>query len=155
MFICLSLIGCVSVIHFCTPGTPLNINFISHTVFPIHSLWICQLKAWHTVLSTQRNIITATNLFTSKKGPAELSLHSLIICRRLHSSGQRWGSLDSNGSMTYTHTHTERDAYAVKSRHNININRTIMESSYSSPSPWMDFNWNGPLEEAELIKSTK
>lgn len=51
------------------------------------------------------------DLFTSKKGPAELSLQSLISCCLVFSSGQRLGSLDSNGSIAYrqTHTHTHND----------------------------------------------
>lgn len=50
-----------------------------------------------------------TDVFTRRKGPAELSLHSSISFCLTFASGQQLGSVDSNGSITYTpptHTHT-------------------------------------------------
>lgn len=50
--------------------------------------------------------ISPAGIFTSKNGPAELSLHSLISCCLVSVFGQRLGSVDSNGSITCTQTHT-------------------------------------------------
>lgn len=56
------------------------------------------------------------DIFTSRKSPAELSLHSVISCCLLISSGQRLGSLDSNGSITYAHTHTRTIVKTIERR---------------------------------------
>lgn len=56
----------------------------------------------HIIVS---NKVATVGVFTSKKSPAELSLHSVINLCLLIWSGHRRGSLDSNGSITCTHTH--------------------------------------------------
>lgn len=53
-------------------------------------------------------------LFTSIKGPAELSLHSFMICCLVFSSGQQLGSLDSKGSITYKHTQVDGNIIITK-----------------------------------------
>lgn len=56
-----------------------------------------------------------TDVFTRRNGPAEFSLHSSISCCLTFASGQQLGSLDSNGSITYTtHTRTHTREVTVK-----------------------------------------
>lgn len=101
------------------------LNRLVHTFSWVYEF--IKLEKWRIYLVL---LCLQEELFTSKNGPAELSLHSLISCCLVNSSGQRLGSLDSNGSITCKDPHTE-----TQRKNNLDQRWTRIEAGHHKRSP--------------------